>query len=191
MRVPTLTSDPIEILIRSDAWGTRQILESCRGISHEQFNQKFDMGLGNLHLTLTHIISVMRRWTDRLAGRTPRAMLHTLPEFPKVGGEHKDRNVDELLALLNEAEQDLLIVADACKQTLHTTISLDWPGDDGKPKTYTFTRGAVFVHLTTHGYHHRAQCLNMLRRLNVPGISDKLPEPSAVDWQSAIESPPA
>ena len=44
--------------------------------------------------------------------------------------------------------------------------------------------------MTTHGYHHRAQVLNMLRHLNLPGVSDKLPEPSAVDWQGAVESPP-
>lgn len=77
-----------------------------------------------------------------------------------------------------------------CKQTLHTNVTVEWPGDEGKVKVYTFTRGAVFVHLTTHGYHHRAQCLNMLRHLQVPGMSDCLPEPSAADWQSAIESPP-
>jgi uncharacterized damage-inducible protein DinB len=41
---------------------------------------------------------------------------------------------------------------------------------------YRFTVGAMLVHVTTHGMHHRAQCLNMLRRLGVPGVSDRLPE---------------
>lgn len=185
-----LTHDPITILIRSDAWGTRLILDCCAKITRDQFHKKYDMGLGTLHETLTHIISVMRRWTDRLAGRTPRPMLHTVPEFPHLGGETKERTPAELRTLLDEAENDLLEVARQCKDTLHTTVTVEWPGDDGKVKVHTFTRGAVFVHLTTHGYHHRSQCLNMLRHLGVPGVSDSLPEPGAVDWQGAIESPP-
>ena len=71
-----------------------------------------------------------------------------------------------------------------------TAVVSDWPGDDGVTKRYTFTRGTVLVHLCTHGTHHRAQCLNMLRHLNVPRLSDKLPDPSAVDWQAETESPP-
>jgi len=31
--------------------------------------------------------------------------------------------------------------------------------------------------------HHRAQCLNMLRQLAVPGISDRLPEIDVLEWQ--------
>ena len=188
--MPPLTSDPNRILICSDAWCTRTLLEHSRPLSREQFHRKFEMGLGSLHETFTHIISVMRRWTDRLAGRTPRAMLHALPKYPHLSGESKDRTVDELLALLDEAEKDLLTVVKQDPAWLASTLELEWPGDDGKKKRYTFTRGAVVVHMTTHGYHHRAQVLNMLRHLNLPGVSDKLPEPSAVDWQGAVESPP-
>lgn len=188
-----LTSDPLDALIASDAWGTRIVLEKCRDLSHEQFHREFPMGLGSLHETLTHVISVMRRWTDRLAGRPPRPMLHKVKKYPHLSGDAKDRTPDELLALLDEARRDLVAVAAQARAStsasLASTLSLDWPGDDGVAKTYTFTRAVVFVHLCTHGYHHRAQCLNMLRHLNVPGLSDHLPEPSAVDWQTAAESP--
>jgi uncharacterized damage-inducible protein DinB len=40
------------------------------------------------------------------------------------------------------------------------------------------TRGAVLAHVTTHGTHHRAQCLNMLRRLGV----NPLPPSSVAEW---------
>lgn len=33
---------------------------------------------------------------------------------------------------------------------------------------FTFSRAAAIVHVLTHGVHHRAQCLNMLRRLGRP-----------------------
>lgn len=183
-----LSTDANRILIASDAWGTRTLLRHCRPLSHAQFHQRFEIGLGSLHDTFTHIISVARRWTDRLAGRTPRAMLMVLAEFPHLGGEAKERGIDELTALADEAEADLLRIISSDPAWLASTVTVEWPGEPGTVKVYTFSRAAVIVHLTTHGYHHRAQALNMIKRLAVPGVSDRLPEPSAVDWQAAVES---
>ena len=45
-------------------------------------------------------------------------------------------------------------------------------------RSYSFVRGAVLTHVTTHGMHHRAQCLNMLRQLGV----DPLPKGAVVEW---------
>jgi len=45
-------------------------------------------------------------------------------------------------------------------------------------RTFDITRGAVVAHVTTHGMHHRAQCLNMLRQLGV----SPLPPSSVVEW---------
>lgn len=184
------SSDPLDILLAHDAWGTRLLLDRCRGLSHEQFHRRFEIGLGSLHENLTHIVSVMRRWADRLAGRPVRAALHAVPNRPDIPTEAADRTPDELLAMLDEAARDLGEIARAWRDRLGTTVSLDWPGEGGAIKTYTFTRGAVLVHVCTHGMHHRAQCLNMLRRLGVPGVSDKLPDPSVVEWQWSTELPP-
>lgn len=185
------TTDPFTIMLRHDAWATRKMLGLCRGLSHEQFHRRFDMGLGSLHTNLTHVVSVMRRWTDRLAGRTPRPMLHALPEYPHLSGEAKDRTPAELEALLDEAERDLWTVANASRERgFGDTVHLEWPGDDGRKRRYTFTHGAVIVHVCTHGMHHRAQCLNMLKQLKVPGLSDKLPDPSVTDWVAETETAP-
>ena len=45
-------------------------------------------------------------------------------------------------------------------------------------KILQLTRGAVLGQVTTHGMHHRAQCLNMLRRLGV----QPLPPSSVAEW---------
>jgi uncharacterized damage-inducible protein DinB len=184
------TTDPIDIMLRHDAWATRTLLGACGKISREQFHQKFPIGLGSLHENLTHIISATRRWTDRLAGRTPRPMLHALPQYPHLSGEAIDRTPAELLALLDEAERDLAATVQQSRAAHFAgTVSLEWPAQDGKKKRYTFTHGAVVVHICTHAMHHRAQCLNMLRQLNVPGVSDKLPDPSVTDWVAEVETP--
>ena len=36
----------------------------------------------------------------------------------------------------------------------------------------------MLAHVATHGMHHRAQCLNMLRQLGAP-----LPEIDLLEWQ--------
>jgi uncharacterized damage-inducible protein DinB len=198
--MPTLTSDPLTILIRSDAWGTREILKVCRGLTRDQFHQRFEMGLGTLHDTLTHVIGAMRSWTDRLAERPVRPRLMALPGRASAPTDARERTADELMTLLDDAERDLM---EACTRIvaqgrLGSLVVVEWPSQPATTanavspaKRYTFTRGDVLVHVTTHGYHHRAQCLNMLRQLGapVPGVTAGLPELSAVDWQVEHESP--
>lgn len=190
--MPELSVNANRILVASDAWGTRLLLRHCRPLNREQFHRRFEMGLGSLHDTFTHIVSVTRRWTDRLAGRPTRPMLHPPAADPHMPGEPKDRTIDELVELVDDAERDLLAVLSDDPAWLASIVTLEWPGPaPGDPvKVYSFSRAAVIVHLTTHGYHHRAQVLNMIRHLGVPGVSDALPEPSTADWQAATESPP-
>ncbi|MEX2218308.1 MAG: hypothetical protein WD749_06065 [Phycisphaerales bacterium] len=64
---------------------------------------------------------------------------------------------------------------------------MTWPRGDGTTRTYTFTRGAALTYLFTDGEWHRAQCMNMLRRLEVAGVSERLPEISVVEWQAEVE----
>jgi uncharacterized damage-inducible protein DinB len=186
-----LTSDPLEILLAHDAWATRRMLEHCRPLSREQFHKEFEIGLGSLHETLTHIIGTMRRWTDRLAGRTLRPVLHKVKHMPHLSDDAKDRSVDDLLALHEEAVKDLAALAWASRaKELDQIVTLEWAEPGQAKKRYRLTRGAVFVHVCTHGVHHRAQCLNMLRHLNVPGVSERLPDIDVTDWQVETESPP-
>ena len=48
--------------------------------------------------------------------------------------------------------------------------------------TIQFTRAAAMVHVTTHGMHHRAQALNMLRHLGVKQDQDFDP----VEWELSL-----
>lgn len=183
------SSDPLHIMLAHDAWATRLLLNLCRDLSHEQFHRKFDIGLGSLHTTFAHIISAMRRWTDRVEGRAPRPMLHALPNVTTTDVDARDHTADELHVLHDDAVQEFAAVARKwADRDFGSTINVEWPSKEGR-KRYTFTRAAVIVHVCTHGMHHRAQCLNMLRHLNIPGVSDNLPDPSVVDWQAETELP--
>jgi uncharacterized damage-inducible protein DinB len=160
------TSDPVEILLAHDLWATRNIIEACAALTPEQFHHRFDMGPGSLHDTTTHILGAMRVWGDVLAGREQRPRL-----------EGSNRSTTELLVLLDELSADLL--AGARTYPLDETITRQRL--DGM--TMLLSRGGVITHVATHGMHHRAQCLNMLRQLGVT----PLPKSSVVEWMTTAD----
>lgn len=160
-----MTSDPLDILLAQNQWATRQLLDACAKLTPEQFHQRFEMGPGSLHDTATHILAASRAWGDMLAGREQR---------PRLEGTR--RTPQELLALLEEIAADLAASAKA-----HPTDGLVTGSRGGK--SYTFTRGGILTHVLTHGMHHRAQCLNMLRHLGVT----PLPPSAVVEWMIMVE----
>ena len=62
-------ANPLDILLAHNHWATRNMLDACRGLSEEQLHQRFEMGLGSVHDTVSHVIWAMRLWTDVLSGR--------------------------------------------------------------------------------------------------------------------------
>ncbi len=185
--MPTLTSDPVDVMLAHDAWATRMLLNTCRGLTYEQFHRPFDLGLKTVHLTMTHIVSVMRRWSDRIGERTLRPMLDAVPGAPSaVGAEARERTVEELLALLDEAERDArAVIAGVRKQGFDMLLRLEFPDETGRKKRHTFAKGTALVHLCTHSMHHRAQVIAMLRMLGVSTIPDTDP----IAWQEVTELP--
>ena len=160
------TSDPVEILAATNRWATQNIIKACRGLSEEQLHQRFEMGVGTLHDTIVHILQAMRGWSDLLAGRSQR---------PPLEGKSK-HTVDELSAMLAEISGDFESLARS--HPVDEIVS----GERGG-KQYSFTRGTVITHVTTHGMHHRAQCLNMLRHLGI----DPLPPSAIVEWSMMVD----
>lgn len=169
-------TDPLDIMLEHNAWATREILRACLALDGDAWTRRFDIGPGSLHDTLTHVVGAMLRWADRIEG-PPRVLR---PEIENG----TLRTPAELMALLDEAASDLSRAANIARQRgLATECDLTFGG-----RTYRFTFGAMLVHVATHGMHHRAQCLNMLRGLGIPGVSDRLPEIDALDWQLAVQA---
>jgi len=57
-------SDPLKILLAHNHWATQELLTACAALTPDQFHQKFEIGPGSLHDTLTHIIGATRTWTE-------------------------------------------------------------------------------------------------------------------------------
>lgn len=159
------TSNPIDILLEHDRWATQNIIDVCKTLSPEQFHQRFDMGPGSLHDTVTHIITALRVWEDVLSNREVR---------PRLEGQ--TRTVAELQALFDESATAFAAVAR--KHPLDETVVREREG-----QKWVFSRAGVITHVATHGMHHRAQCINMLRQLGVK----PLPNSSVADWMRAAD----
>ena len=163
------TSNSLDVLLAHHRWAMSNIINACNYITAEQFHRKFEMGPGSLHDTITPTLSATRIWTDMLAGREER---------PRFTGTV--RTVVELLTLFREICAGLITIAAAHPVDELVSRSL-------REKTYTFPRGGILTHVTTHGMHHQAQCLNMLRHVGV----NPLPQSSVVEWMMAGEPVPA
>lgn len=159
-----------EPLAGHNLWATRVLVDDARRLTEDQFHRRFEIGPGSIHDTLRHIIGAMRRWADRIGGRAVR---------PSIEDEDPRYAARELRVLLDGAGNDLNGVAaeiDA-RQGWHETLEFVMP--DGS-KTYRFTRVAAMSHVLTHGMHHRAQVLNMRRRLGLPALGLDL---DVVEWE--------
>ncbi len=159
-------SDPVEILVAHNQWATKKIIEACANLTPKQMEQTFEMGPGCLQKSLVHILGAMQGWGDMLAGREQRPRL-----------ENSSQSLAAMTSLLQQLSEDIL----ASTQNHPSNESVT--GERGG-RSFTFKRGAVITHVMTHGMHHRAQCLNMLRHLGV----DPLPPSSIMEWTMMGES---
>lgn len=159
----------IDRMLGHDAWATRLLLERCRDLTPAQYTRKFPMGPGTVHDAMLHVVAAMGRWADRIGDR---------PLRPSLEDEGRTWTPDEISAKLDEFAADLAAVAEQVTRENRVNEMME-VRIRGYEKPFHFTRGTAIMHVTTHGVHHRAQVLNMLRHL---GLED-LPDVDAVEWE--------
>lgn len=155
-------TDPLQILLSHNLWATRELIVACQSLDPAQFRQEFPIGLGSLQKTITHILGALRSWGDLLAGREQRLRLEQ---------DGQDRSADELLGLLDAIATDVQFAAQSLPLDQMVTASR-------AGRMFHFSRAGILAHVMTHGVHHRAQGLNMLRHLGVA----PLPQSSVLEW---------
>lgn len=158
--------DMLDRLLKHDAWTTRRLLRLCASLDDEQLDRQFPIGLGTLRETFIHIVENVELWTNLMTG-CGRIRSETPAQVPIAAlTERFDKAAGELFAIARR-------IADE-KQFDDTFVDqLDRPP---RHKSY----GAGILHLATHGMHHRAQILYMMRRLGIAGV----PEGDAMSWEN-------
>jgi uncharacterized damage-inducible protein DinB len=157
-------SDLLDAQMAHNEWATERLLDACSGLSREQFDCTFEIGIGSLHDSFVHIVGAMWVWTDTLGQRTPRPWIDEAPR----------RTVEELRAMHRAAAADLASVARLGPMEQELTR-------ERQGQVNRYQRQVILGHVLTHAMHHRAQMINMLRRLGV----SPLPQSSMVEWSRA------
>lgn len=177
-----LTSDAFDILLGHNRWANRTILQHSRPLTIEQFHQPFDIGPavhGGLHDLMTHTIGATFRWADRIDRRELRPSIEgrppSQPQTPMTR-----RSLDELLALNESACDDFAAAVSNAKAAGALAEVRDWTFGD---RTYRFNVATAIIHVTNHGMHHRAQAMNIVKRLGIPFDGDL----DELEWQLAGE----
>jgi uncharacterized damage-inducible protein DinB len=159
--------DLLERLLGHDSWTTRQLLNKAELLTDSQLDHEFDMGHLTVRRTFEHVIRNVECWTDLMQGNKPRHR----PDSAQ--------SVDDLTARFEAAAAELLefareiVAQDRLDDTFVDTL-------DTPPQEKSF--GGTILHVATHGMHHRAQLLFMLRRLGVA----ELPEGDVLSWELAV-----
>lgn len=156
----------LERLLQHDAWTTRALLALAADLPDALLDQEFEIGHRSLRRTFLHIIGNMECWCDLMAGQPQR----------NVSGKHPPDSIAGMTARLDLVAEELLALGrDVAEGNREDECFIDYLD---RPPTRK-PLGAGLVHVATHGMHHRAQCLYILRRLGV----NNLIEGDALSWE--------
>jgi uncharacterized damage-inducible protein DinB len=146
-----------EAFVHND-WARDKVLAVAVDCTDAELDRSFEMGMGTLRKTLLHLWQAERIWLDRWT-----AVASTLDQDEPAISVTDLRTRFQATA----AERARLIDGlppDGGAQRVSYTASTG--------ETIAFPLGDMFLHVANHGVQHRAQAVNMLRRLGrkVSGI---------------------
>ncbi len=149
---PEFDKNRITRYFQYNDWAMSQVLEAARPLDDSRLDQPFEMGMASLRKSIQHMLDAERWWLANWAvdnspfprDEAPRSLPAMNEQFAQVSGQ-RNAFVDAL-------------DGDDATRVVHVTA--------GGPKT-CFRVTESLLQLCSHGTHHRAQCLNMLRQLGV------------------------
>lgn len=158
--------DLLDRILGHDAWTTRQLLDIAAKLTDEELDREFDIAHRSVRRTFEHMIWNEECWTDLMVGD---------------GIRPRPEGVQTVANLIQRHESATALLQQVARKVLEERRLDDTFIDVGAPpKTF----GGAIVHVTSHGMHHRAQLLYMLRRL---GVAD-VPEGDALCWEHSCST---
>lgn len=145
-------------------WGNDQVLAAVEDADDSELDRPFDIGPGSLRRTLMHVLDAEQFWLSYWNGESEKP--------PKNSG----LSVQQLC-------QGFTKVREARNQIVATV------NQESSQRVITATPGGIplkvhlvesFIQICTHGAHHRAQLVNMLRH-----SKRKVPSADLIDWWRA------
>jgi uncharacterized damage-inducible protein DinB len=132
-------------------WANTRVFDIASGLMDVQLDQPFEIGFGTLRLTMQHIMNAESWW---LASWKNEPMPDFPPADPSASLCDIRREFDQVATTRNG------ILSDGPAAALERNVNITFGGRAG-----SFRLGDSMLQLCTHGTHHRAQAVNMLRHL--------------------------
>jgi uncharacterized damage-inducible protein DinB len=148
----------LDMLFAYDRWATRIILEACVELTQEEFERELHIGPGSLERTLTHVVSALFFFVDRLDRRVPR---------PRLEKDGHTKTAVELLELFTQADREFNAAIGRTIDTHALTDILNWTATDEGPidPENQVPYALALAQMIDHGIQHRAQAADMLELL--------------------------
>lgn len=144
--------DSLRALLKYSDWANGALLGAAAPLTVAQLDQPFDMGVGSLRKTLIHLYNGEYVWLNRWRGRAETKW--PSEDEPAEPGELHERfracwrERDAFIATTGEAD-------------LARVINYR----DSKGSMYLATLADMMLQMFVHSTHHRAQAVNMIRRV--------------------------
>jgi len=134
-------------------WTRAKLLAAARTCTHDELTRPFEMGMGSLLATLTHLWGAEMVWACVLEQHDPAQPLPPIDKFATLDAlEAAWPALDARWAQILAHAADPAYLAQP-KPRIR----------DGK--TYTTNAHDILVHVCTHQHYHAAQVSNMLRQM--------------------------
>lgn len=161
---PTVQFDlsTLREFFRFSDWARARVHTAAAKLSDAQLDQSFEMGVGTLRKTLSHIRDAEQWWLDNWT-QGPGRLFPAADENSSVSklGDQFDETAakrNDYISKLTDADLHRIV-----KGTPRPNVVREFPV------------GVTLLQLCNHSTHHRAQALNMIRRLGgQPPASDYL-----------------
>lgn len=160
----------IRFQIDHSAWALRELIAHARTLPAPKIEESLGIGPGSLRENIAHTIECMFFFADNFAG-----LEYVEPrEFAS-----DSQSLDGLARLLDSAHAKLrLALLRASERGFDETVH--WPNAESGTMPAAAAVAQVFDHSTLH----RAQCVNMLKRLGVMPVPDLDP----MTYQSTLRA---
>lgn len=144
--------DTVRTMFRYSDWANERVLDSALGVAEKDLDRPMDVGPGSMRRTLLHVLAGedvwLKRWMGQVETRWP--------------DERERAGVGEIAGRLR-----------AVWASREAFIGSLPPGATGRVQAYRDSKGGLFraslgdmlVQGCVHSIHHRAQAVNILRRL--------------------------
>jgi uncharacterized damage-inducible protein DinB len=144
--------ETLRVFLKYSDWANGQLIGAATGLSDCQLSEKFEMGRERLHTTLMHIWAGESVWISRWQGRTETPWPDEAEQVPvsaigeRLAGVYRER--DSFVATLSDGDLSRVVTY-----------------RDSKGSLFKASLGDMMVQMIVHSTHHRAQAVNMLRRV--------------------------